>query len=302
MGQLPDGATTLIGSVDEVEALDFPADAPLAYVTQTTLSVDDTREIVAALKRRFPAIHAPPLEDICYATTNRQEAVKRAAAEVEAVIVVGAANSSNSQRLREVAERAGCALAVLAPNAAAIDWPRFAGVRSLAVTAGASAPEILVEEILDAFAERFDIAVETLTTARRIDVLPPAAGAERGVRGGDRTRPCTPGVMAGLDPAIQAATGVAQRLGRPSQHGLATDRARPYSREAVTDPKAGREASRGRYRGALLTRRSARRRGDDQRHAEPFAPRSGVRGTAATTRPGRTAPRPAPACAPAPRR
>jgi 4-hydroxy-3-methylbut-2-enyl diphosphate reductase len=172
MGQLPAGATTLVGSVGEVEALGCPADAPLAYVTQTTLSVDDTREIVAALKRRFPAIHAPPLEDICYATTNRQEAVKRAAAEVDAVIVVGAANSSNSQRLREVAERAGCALAVLAPNAAAIDWPRFAGVRSLAVTAGASAPEILVEEIVDAFAQRFAIAVETLTTSEESMFFP----------------------------------------------------------------------------------------------------------------------------------
>ena len=172
IGQLPDGATTLVGSVGDVEALDFPANAALAYVTQTTLSVDDTHEIVAALKRRFPAIHAPPLEDICYATTNRQTALKRAAAEVEAVIVVGAANSSNSQRLREVAERAGCALAVLAPNAAAIDWPRFSGVRSLAVTAGASAPEILVDEILDAFAERFDIVVETLTTSEESMFFP----------------------------------------------------------------------------------------------------------------------------------
>jgi 4-hydroxy-3-methylbut-2-enyl diphosphate reductase len=172
MGQLPDGATTLVGSVEEVEALDVPSDAPLAYVTQTTLSVDDTREIVAAVKRRFPAIHAPPLEDICYATTNRQEAVKRAVGEVEAVIVVGSANSSNSQRLREVAERAGCALAVLAPNAAAIDWPRFVGVRSLAITAGASAPEILVEEVVDAFAERFDIAVETLTTSEESMFFP----------------------------------------------------------------------------------------------------------------------------------
>ena len=172
MGQLPDGATTLIGSVAEVEALDFPDDTPLAYVTQTTLSVDDAREIVAALKRRFPAIYAPPLEDICYATTNRQEAVKRAAAEVDAVIVVGSPNSSNSQRLREVAERAGCALAVLAPNVAAIDWPRFSGVRSLAITAGASAPEILVEAIVDGFAERFDIAVETLTTTEESMFFP----------------------------------------------------------------------------------------------------------------------------------
>jgi 4-hydroxy-3-methylbut-2-enyl diphosphate reductase len=172
IGQLPDGATTLIGSVEEVEALDFPLDAPLAYVTQTTLSVDDTHEIIAALKRRFPAIHAPPLEDICYATTNRQEAVKRAVGEVDAVIVVGSANSSNSQRLREVAERAGCPLAVLAPNVAAIEWPRFSAVRSLAITAGASAPEILVEEIVDAFAERFDIAIETVTTAEESMFFP----------------------------------------------------------------------------------------------------------------------------------
>jgi 4-hydroxy-3-methylbut-2-en-1-yl diphosphate reductase len=172
MGQLPQGAVTLVGSAAEVDALDFAPDAPLAYATQTTLSVDDTREIVAALKARFPQIHAPPLEDICYATTNRQEAVKRVAGTVEAVIVVGAENSSNSQRLREVAERAGCALAVLAPNAGAIDWPRFAGVRSLGVTAGASAPEILVEEIVDAFAERFAITVETLTTAEEAMFFP----------------------------------------------------------------------------------------------------------------------------------
>jgi 4-hydroxy-3-methylbut-2-enyl diphosphate reductase len=172
IGQLPQGATTLIGSAAQVAALDFGPDAPLAYVTQTTLSVDDTREIIAALKARFPAIHAPPLEDICYATTNRQEAVKRVVANVEAVIVVGAENSSNSQRLREVAERAGCALTVLAPTAAAIDWPRFAAVRSLAITAGASAPEILVEEIVDAFAERFEIAVETLTTAEEAMFFP----------------------------------------------------------------------------------------------------------------------------------
>ncbi|MGD0563114.1 MAG: 4-hydroxy-3-methylbut-2-enyl diphosphate reductase [Roseiarcus sp.] len=164
-GQLPAGAVTLVRSTAEVEGLRFDPEAALAYVTQTTLSVDDTREIVAALKRRFPHIHAPPLEDICYATTNRQEAVKRAAGIVEAVIVVGAANSSNSQRLREVAEREGCKLAQLVPSVDEIDWRAFAAVRSLAITAGASAPEILVEQIVDAFAERFQIAVETLTTA-----------------------------------------------------------------------------------------------------------------------------------------
>jgi 4-hydroxy-3-methylbut-2-enyl diphosphate reductase len=165
MGQLPAGAATLVSSAAEVEGLRFDPEAPLAYVTQTTLSVDFTREIVAALKRRFPQIRAPALEDICYATTNRQEAVKRAARLVEAVIVVGAANSSNSQRLREVAQREGCKVAQLAPSVEEIDWRAFAAVRSLAITAGASAPEILVERIIDAFAERFAIAVETLTAA-----------------------------------------------------------------------------------------------------------------------------------------
>ena len=165
MGQLPAGAATLVSSVGEVEALRFDPDAPLAYVTQTTLSLDDTREIVAALKARFPQIHAPARGDICYATTNRQQAVKRAAGMVEAAIVVGAANSSNSQRLREVAEREGCKVAQLVASAEEIDWRALAGVRSVALTAGASAPEILVEEILAAFAERFAITVETLTTA-----------------------------------------------------------------------------------------------------------------------------------------
>ena len=165
MGQLPPGAATLVSSVGEVEALRFDPGAPLAYVTQTTLSLDDTREIVAALEARFPQIHAPARGDICYATTNRQQAVKRAAAKVEAAIVVGAANSSNSQRLREVAEREGCKVAQLVASAEEIDWRALAGVCSVALTAGASAPEILVEEVLDAFAERFAIAVETLTTA-----------------------------------------------------------------------------------------------------------------------------------------
>ena len=164
LGQLPEGAVTLVSTIEDVERLSFPEDRELAYVTQTTLSVDDTRDVVAALKRRFPRIQAPQLDDICYATTNRQEAIKQAAQEVEAVIVVGAANSSNSQRLREVAERAGCRIAVLVPDVSAIDWRAFEGVHAVAITAGASAPEILVEKVLDGFAERFDIAVETLTT------------------------------------------------------------------------------------------------------------------------------------------
>jgi len=165
MGQLPPGAVTLIES--EADARSFmpkSADA-LAFVTQTTLSVDDTAAIVAILKERFPAIVGPHKEDICYATTNRQEAVKRVAATVDAMIVVGAPNSSNSQRLREVAERAGCTSAVLVQRAADIDWHRFAGVRRLGVTAGASAPEVLVDEVIGAFAERFAVDVEVVATA-----------------------------------------------------------------------------------------------------------------------------------------
>jgi 4-hydroxy-3-methylbut-2-enyl diphosphate reductase len=165
IGQLPAGAVTLVSNREDVEALDFADGRELAYVTQTTLSVDDTLEVVEALKRRFPAIQVLPVEDICYATTNRQEAIKRAARQVEAVVVVGAANSSNSQRLREVAEREGCAISVLVPDVEAIDWRQFEGIGSLAITAGASAPEILVERILDGFAERFTITVETLTTS-----------------------------------------------------------------------------------------------------------------------------------------
>jgi 4-hydroxy-3-methylbut-2-en-1-yl diphosphate reductase len=171
MGQLPAGAVTLVSTVGDVAALPPDDGQPIAYVTQTTLSVDDTREIVEALKARFPTIHVPPMEDICYATTNRQEAVKAAAREVEAVIVVGAANSSNSQRLREVAEREG-AKAQLVADAAAIDWTALEGVASVAVTAGASAPEALVERILEALDARFAIDFETLTTASESMAFP----------------------------------------------------------------------------------------------------------------------------------
>jgi 4-hydroxy-3-methylbut-2-en-1-yl diphosphate reductase len=164
IGQLPPGAVILVSDVADVEKLELPAEESLAFVTQTTLSVDDTREVIAALIARFPQIQTPPVEDICYATTNRQEAIKQAARLVEAVVVVGAANSSNSQRLREVAEREGRKISVLVPDVSGIDWAMFEGVKSLAITAGASAPEVLVEGILDGFAERFDIAVETLTT------------------------------------------------------------------------------------------------------------------------------------------
>jgi 4-hydroxy-3-methylbut-2-enyl diphosphate reductase len=127
--------------------------------------VDETVGIVEALKRRFPKIVGPHKEDICYATTNRQEAVKRVAPEVDAFVVVGSQNSSNSQRLREVAESMGCRVSRLVLRASDIDWAEFAGVRRLGVTAGASAPEVLVEEILDAFSERFTVRVETVTNA-----------------------------------------------------------------------------------------------------------------------------------------
>jgi 4-hydroxy-3-methylbut-2-enyl diphosphate reductase len=165
MGQLPAGTVTLVETEADVEALGFPPGTPLAFVTQTTLSVDDTAAIVAALKQRFPDIVAPHKEDICYATTNRQEAVKRVAPLVEALIVVGSPNSSNSQRLREVAERAGCKKTALVLRADEIDWRIFGDVRTLGITAGASAPEVLVEEIIEAFAKRFEVAVEQVSTA-----------------------------------------------------------------------------------------------------------------------------------------
>jgi len=164
LGQLPPGAITLVGEAHEVATLEVPAGKELAFVTQTTLSVDDTRAVIAALKLKFPEIQEPPVEDICYATTNRQEAVKAAAAQVDAVVVVGAANSSNSQRLREVAEREGCKVSLLVPNVEALDFALLEGVKSVAITAGASAPEILVEQILDGLAARYQITVETLTT------------------------------------------------------------------------------------------------------------------------------------------
>jgi 4-hydroxy-3-methylbut-2-enyl diphosphate reductase len=166
MGQLPEGAVRLIETLEDVERF-APADsARLAYLTQTTLSVDDTAEIVAALKLRFPGIQGPHKEDICYATTNRQAAVKAIAARCEALLVVGAPNSSNSLRLVEVAERAGCGQAFLIQRAAEIPWLKLGGIRTLGITAGASAPEVLVNEVVDAVRGRFDVTIETVTTAR----------------------------------------------------------------------------------------------------------------------------------------
>jgi len=164
MGQLPEGAVILIESVEDVNRLNFDDESNLAYATQTTLSLDDSQEVIEALTRRFPAIVGPHKEDICYATTNRQAAVKRVAPLVNAMIVVGSPNSSNSQRLREVAERCG-APAQLVQARADIDWNIFENIASLGISAGASAPEVLVEEIMDAFAERFDISVETVSAA-----------------------------------------------------------------------------------------------------------------------------------------
>jgi 4-hydroxy-3-methylbut-2-enyl diphosphate reductase len=166
MGQLPAGAITLIETIDDANRFEPRDPQTLAFVTQTTLSVDDTREIVAALKQRFPAINGPHKEDICYATTNRQEAIKAVAPEVDAMIVVGSPNSSNSLRLVEVAERAGCKIAMLVDRAADIDWGRFEGIKSLGVSAGASAPEKLVDEVIEAFAQRFDIAVSAFGEQR----------------------------------------------------------------------------------------------------------------------------------------
>ena len=166
MGQLPPGSITLVEDDSDVDKF-VPRDAnALAYVTQTTLSVQDTQHLVERLKARFPQIVGPHKEDICYATTNRQEAVRRVAPLVDAMVVVGAPNSSNSQRLKEVAEKSGCPFAVLVQRAADIDWPSFAAVERLGITAGASAPEVLVEEVLDAFAARFDVSVETVSAAQ----------------------------------------------------------------------------------------------------------------------------------------
>ena len=165
MGQLPEGAVTLVETLVDAQAFQ-PRDASkLAYVTQTTLSVNDTAQIVECLKSRFPAIVGPHKEDICYATTNRQDAVKRVAPQVDAMIVVGAPNSSNSQRLKEVAEREGCPRAVLLQNAGEIDWSLFGNIASLGITAGASAPEVLVEQIIAAFAERYEVDVASVSTA-----------------------------------------------------------------------------------------------------------------------------------------
>ena len=153
-------------TVEDVGTLTPRDPEQLAFITQTTLSVDDTKDIVAALRARFPAIVGPHKEDICYATTNRQEAVKVIAPKVDALLVIGSPNSSNSRRLVEVARARGCSYAQLVGNATEIDWRALDGITTVGVTAGASAPEILVDEVVEAFRDRFDVAVETVETAR----------------------------------------------------------------------------------------------------------------------------------------
>ncbi|NBD30893.1 MAG: 4-hydroxy-3-methylbut-2-enyl diphosphate reductase [Alphaproteobacteria bacterium] len=166
MGQLPKGEVLLVETVDDVAKVEVRDPDKLAFVTQTTLSVDDTGDIVAALQARFPSIIGPHKEDICYATTNRQEAVKAVAPRADALLVVGAPNSSNSKRLVEVAGKAGCAYAQLVQRATDIDWRALDGIASIGITAGASAPEALINEVIDAFRDRYEVTVETVETAQ----------------------------------------------------------------------------------------------------------------------------------------
>ena len=166
MGQLPKGEVLLVETPDDVNRIGVRDPERLAFVTQTTLSVDDTIEIVQRLHDRFPAIKGPHKEDICYATTNRQEAVKEIARNAQAMLVVGAPNSSNSRRLVEVGAKAGCTYAQLVQRAGDIDWRALEGVTRIGLTAGASAPEILVDEVITALRERHDVSIEQVETAR----------------------------------------------------------------------------------------------------------------------------------------
>ncbi|MEL7150675.1 MAG: 4-hydroxy-3-methylbut-2-enyl diphosphate reductase [Pseudomonadota bacterium] len=165
MGQLPDGEVLLVETVEDVAEVSPRDPDKLAFITQTTLSVDDTADIVAALQERFPNIVGPHKEDICYATTNRQEAVKAVSPKIDALLVIGAPNSSNSKRLVEVGQNAGCTYAQLVQRADDIDWRALEGIRALGLTAGASAPEVLVNEVIDAFRSRFEVTVDTVETA-----------------------------------------------------------------------------------------------------------------------------------------
>ena len=165
MGQLPDGGVLLVENTEDVKNLTVRDPIKLAYVTQTTLSIDDTAEVVEALKVRFPAIVGPHKEDICYATSNRQAAVKEIAPDVDALLVIGAPNSSNSQRLVEVAKKAGCKNSQLVQRATEINWDKLTDIKSIGITAGASAPEILINEVIDALKERFEVKTNIVETA-----------------------------------------------------------------------------------------------------------------------------------------
>jgi len=166
MGQLPVGEVLLVETVKDVADLDVRDPDSLAYVTQTTLSIDDTADIVTALQNRFPKIVGPHKEDICYATTNRQMAVKAIAGKVDALLVVGAPNSSNSKRLVEVGAKAGCTYAQLVQRADDIDWNALGDMKNIGITAGASAPEVLVDEVIDAFRAKGEVEVEIVETAQ----------------------------------------------------------------------------------------------------------------------------------------
>ncbi len=166
MGQLPAGSVILVETLADAEHFVPPLNVPLAYITQTTLSVDDTADIVSVLKRRFPDIAGPHKEDICYATTNRQDAIKRVAPRADLVLVIGSANSSNSRRLVEVASKAGAKRARLIENAGEIDWSELAGVNVVALSAGASAPEVLVAEVIKAFRARYDLTMQEAVGTR----------------------------------------------------------------------------------------------------------------------------------------
>ena len=166
IGQLPEGAILLIETLEQAESVVVRDPDNLAYVTQTTLSIDDTADIVQVLMKRFPGIQGPSKSDICYATANRQRAVKEIASRCDVLIVIGAPNSSNSSRLVEVAALNGCPRALLVQRAADIDWDSMNGVKCLGITAGASAPEVLIEGLLDACRQRFEVSLEEVSVIR----------------------------------------------------------------------------------------------------------------------------------------
>lgn len=172
MGQLPEGSVTLIETDADVQSFVPQDPTALGFVTQTTLSVEDTAGIVRALQERFPQMMAPSAESICYATTNRQEAVKETAPGADLFLIVGAPNSSNSMRLVEVAERAGAKMSLLVQRASEIPWEEIGEISTLGLSAGASAPEIIVDEIIDAFRARFDVSVELAVTATETENFP----------------------------------------------------------------------------------------------------------------------------------